>query len=91
MDIKEINNAIMFDGLTNEQLESVIMAVKFARAQIAVKNKRSLCIGDRVKFTSSRNGRTYLGTVEKIAIKYITVNTGGSLFRVPANMLETAQ
>jgi hypothetical protein len=90
MDIKEINNAIMFNGLTNEQLESVMMAVKFARTQLVINNKRSLCIGDRVKFTSNRNGRTYLGTVEKIAIKYITVQTGGSLFRVPANMLEAA-
>jgi len=44
--------------------------------------------GTQVKFTSSRNGRTYLGTVQKVAIKYITVATAVGTYRVPANMLE---
>ena len=33
---------------------------------------------------------TYSGTVEKIAVKFITVNTGTGRWRVPANMLEAA-
>jgi len=89
MDVKEINNAIMFGGLNNEQLESVIAAVKFARAQLTQQTRRSLRIGDNVKFTSNRNGVTYTGTVKKIAIKFVTVGTGNSLYKVPANMLET--
>ena len=89
MDVKEINNAIMFGGLNNEQLESVIAAVKFARAQLTQQTRRSLRIGDNVKFTSNRNGVTYTGTVKKIAIKFVTVSTGNSLYKVPANMLET--
>jgi hypothetical protein len=30
------------------------------------------------------------GTVDKIAIKYVTVRTTQGLWKVPANMLETA-
>jgi hypothetical protein len=90
MNVEKIKHEIMFGDLTNEQLESVVMAVKFARAQLALKTKRKLSVGASVKFTSTRNGHTYQGTVQKIAIKYVTVKTSNSLFRVPANMLEEA-
>jgi len=86
--IKDINSAIMFGNFTNDELTSIIDAVKFARAQLTQRTKRSLMLGDAVKFTSNRNGMTYRGTVRKIAIKYITVDTGSVLFKVPANMLE---
>ena len=88
MDIKEINSAIMFGNLTNDQLSSVIDAVKFARAQLTQEKKRAFQLGDSVKFTSNRNGLTYVGTVRKVKIKYVLVNTNGGLFNVPANMLE---
>ena len=42
---------------------------------------------DNVEFTSSKTGRLTRGFVTKIAIKYVTVNTGQGLWRVPANML----
>ena len=90
MDIKEINSAIMFGNLTNDQLSSVIDAVKFARAQLTQQNKRAFQLGDTVKFTSNRNGLTYVGTVRKVKIKFVLVNTPGGLFNVPANMLEAA-
>jgi hypothetical protein len=51
---------------------------------------RSFKIGDSVKFTSNRNGLTYIGTVRKVKIKFVLVNTPGGLFNVPANMLEAA-
>jgi hypothetical protein len=88
MTVTEINRAIMFGNLTNTELTSVIDAVKWARAQMAKTNIRSFLPGSAVKFTSNRDGRTYTGTVRKIAIKYVTVDTGRTLFRVPANMLE---
>jgi hypothetical protein len=44
-------------------------------------------LGDNVEFTSNKTGRLMRGHVTKIAIKYITVNTGMGLWRVPANML----
>ena len=90
MNVKEIAHAIKFGGLTNADLDLIISAVKFARAEIVQDNKRTMMPGTQVKFTSARNSRTYLGTVKKVAIKYITVDTGSGLFRVPANMLEVA-
>ena len=90
MDIRQITHAIKFNGFTNADPDQVIGAVKFARAELVQDNKRTMMPGSQVKFTSARNGRTYLGTVKKVAIKYITVDTGSGLFRVPANMLEVA-
>ena len=88
MNIKEINSAIMFGNLTNTELSSVIDAVKFARTQLTKQNTRAFGIGDQVKFTSNRNGLTYVGTVNKVKIKFVLVKTPGGMFNVPANMLE---
>lgn len=87
MDIKQINQAIMFGNLTNVELTSVIDAVKWARANLTQQSKRSLRIGDNVNFTSTKQGMNVTGLVMKIAIKYVTVKTATGLWRVPANML----
>ena len=87
MNITQINTAILQNGYTNDELTSIIDAVKFARARLTDANKRSLRIGQGVSFTSSRTGQTISGTVRKIAIKFVTVDTGAGLWRVPANML----
>lgn len=88
--IQEVNSAIMFGDFTNDQLESIIHAVKYRRSQIGQEAKRALRVGASVKFYSSKRGQTYFGTVNKIAIKYITVSTPQGLWKVPANMLESA-
>jgi ribosomal protein L35AE/L33A len=86
--IQDINSAIIAGRFSNQDLNSVIDAVKFARAQLTRQNKASLMLGDTVQFTSNRTGRTMQGTVQKIAIKFVTVNTPGQgLWRVPASML----
>lgn len=90
MDIGTINGAIMRGGWTDDELTSMIDAVKFARAQLGRAKLRSFGIGDQVKFTSNRNGRTYQGVVEGVKIKNVIVNTSMGRFRVPANMLESA-
>ena len=87
MDIKQINQAIMFSDLTNDELMSVIDAVKWKRATIAKLTKASLRIGDNVNFTSSKTGLNVTGVVVKIAIKFVTVKTIQGAWRVPANML----
>ena len=87
MNIMQINTAILQGGFTNDQLTSIIDAVKFARARLTDMNKRSLRIGDAVSFRSSKTGQTVSGKVRKIAIKFVTVDTGQTLWRVPANML----
>jgi hypothetical protein len=90
MNITDINTRILEGGFTNDQLNSIIDTVKFARARVAEQNKRQLTIGSSVRFTSSKTGVTMRGTVNKIAIKYVTVATQQGLWRVPANMLEVA-
>ena len=90
--IQQVNSAIMFGDFTNEELNSIIDAVKFARASIANQNKRALTLGTLVKFTSSRTGMPVTGTVQKINRKFIIVRETNKLsnWRVPANMLEAA-
>jgi hypothetical protein len=87
MTIQTVNAEILAGHFTNDQLTSIIDAVKFARARLGESNKRALRIGDRVSFDSTRLGRNVSGTVQKIAIKYVTVNTAQGLWKVPANML----
>ena len=87
MNVKDINTAIVTGSFTNDQLTSIIDAVKFARSRLAQTTKFSLKIGDSVNFTSTKTGMNYTGVVMKIAIKYVTVKTVSGLWRVPANML----
>ena len=87
--IQEVNTSIMFGDFTNEQLDSIISAIKFRRNSISKVNKRQFTVGATVKFTNSRTGRDMHGKVTKVAIKYITVDCGvDRTWRVPANMLE---
>jgi hypothetical protein len=87
VDIKQVNSAIMFGNFTITELNSVIDAVKWARASLTNQVKRTLKVGDNVNFTSSKTGRNITGVVTKVAIKYVTVRTIDGLWRVPANML----
>jgi len=94
MTLQEINRAIISGTFTNEDLNSIGDAIKFARSQLAAKAKFTFRAGSQVKFTSSKSGQTVLGTVEKVNRKYIIVREHGKAFggswRVPANMLEAA-
>jgi hypothetical protein len=88
MDINTINGAIMRGGYSNDDLNSIMDAVKYARSKLGRAKLRSFGVGDSVKFTSSKNGRVYQGVVEGVKIKNVIVNTSMGRFRVPANMLE---
>ena len=88
MNIQEINNENAFGAWTNDQLSSMIDAVKYAKNRLLRHAKAGLMLGDNVNFTSSKTGRNVTGTVIKIAIKYVTVRTIEGLWKVPANMLE---
>jgi uncharacterized protein YwbE len=89
--IQQVNSAIMLQTWTNVELSSMIDAVKWNRANLANQIKRSIQVGDNVEFTSSKTGRLTRGFVTKIAIKYVTVNTGMGQWRVPANMLTVVE
>ena len=91
--IQDINSTIIGGTFTNDQLNSIMMAVQFARNQLAQKARFTLVKGSQVKFTSSKSGQTVLGTVEKVNRKFVIVRENGKAFgswRVPANMLEAA-
>ena len=88
MDIKQINAAIMQGDFTNAELNTVIEAIKWNRAQLTRQAKQQLRIGSTVNFDSTKLGRNVTGVVTKIAVKYVTVNTAHGMWRVPANMLQ---
>lgn len=94
--IAEVNTAIISGDFTNEQLDSIANAIRYARAQIANTNKFTLVKGTKVKFTHSRTGQVIVGNVDKVNRKFILVredkpgNLVNSIWRVPANMLSAA-
>jgi hypothetical protein len=90
MNAQQITTALVQGTFTNEELLSVIEAVKYARVKLGRATKRNLTVGDNVSFVNSRSGLTVKGTVLKIAIKNVRVNTAQGIWNVPANMLEVA-
>ncbi len=91
LSIQDVNSAIMFGSFTNEQLNSIATAIKYRRAQVAKENKRSIMLGDVVKFVNPRSGRTHQGNVVKINIKNVKVREGFTTWNVPASMLSVAE
>ena len=86
--IQQVNSAIMLQTWSNTELNSMIDAVKWNRAQLAKQIKYTIQRGTYVKFTSNRSGMVVTGEVEKVAIKYATVKTSLGRYKVPVNMLE---
>ena len=85
--IQDINSAIMFGGFTNEQLNSILQAVKYRRSQLAKQQARELRLGDSVRFSS--RGIVYFGTLERVKIKKALVKVGNhARYNVPLSMLE---
>lgn len=87
MNIQTINTAIINGTWANEDLLSMMDAIKFKRKLLTERTKAQLRVGDNVNFTSTRTGQNVTGVVIKIAIKYVTVRTIQGLWKVPANML----
>jgi hypothetical protein len=85
----QINSHITFQDWNNDELNSMAIALKYARAKLVKKNIWSYRLGDQVKFTG-RSGRAEVGQVVKVAQKFVTVKCGMTTWRVPANMLEAA-
>lgn len=86
--ITDIRAAIISGSFSNDELEAIAQAVKYARTQLGRKTARTLAAGDAVKFTDPRNGRVFTGTVDKVKIKYVLVKTNIGRYNVPASMLE---
>jgi ribosomal protein L35AE/L33A len=91
MNIQTINTAIINGTWANEDLMSMMDAIKFKRKLLTERTKAQLRVGDTVNFTSTRTGQNVTGVVVKIAIKYVTVRTVQGLWKVPANMLSKVE
>ena len=89
-DIQQVNSSIMFGTWTDVELRSMADAIRFAQSNLRSRVKASLFVGDKVRWVSSKNPSGARGTVKKIAIKYVTVanDKDGTLWKIPANMLE---
>ena len=83
LSVQDINTAIISGGFANDDLNSIIQAITFARTRLAQKTKASLHLGDNVQFTNSRSGGVTTGHV----VKFVTVQTNGGRWKVPASML----
>ena len=87
MDVQDITRAIRFSNFTNDELNLIVDALKFARAQRAKAQARALRAGDSVRFSS--RGNVYFGTIERVKLKNAFVRVGNaSRYNVPLNMLE---
>ena len=88
---QQVVQHIMFGNLSNDELNNIIDAVKFARANIAKVNIRTIRAGTSVQFTSSKTGKNVTGEVTKVGRKFLIIREHGVNYgnwRVPANMVE---
>lgn len=86
--INQITQEIMQGSFTNDQLDSIQMAIKYRRRQIGREIKRTIRVGDTVQFWHPKLGVNLSGPVRDIMIKNIVVETAKGRYRVPANLLE---
>jgi exosome complex RNA-binding protein Csl4 len=89
MSVSTIVREIVAGDYTNEDLNKIGDAIRFARNQLTKQNRRSLVVGTNVQFTNTRTGQVVTGRVEKMALKFATVSTPSGRWKVPASMLTT--
>jgi hypothetical protein len=86
-DLRNILLDIRNGNFNNDELNLIIEAVKFKRAQNGRQAARTLVIGERVQF-NGRNG-VVVGKLEQIKIKKAIVVAGQTRWNVPLAMLES--
>ena len=87
--VQEINRSIIWGQFTPDELTSISQAIVFARSQQARAVRRTLAVGDAVKFRG-RSGIVESGVISKIMIKRALVKTPTTTWRVPMSLLEAA-
>ena len=90
MNANQIVSELMSGVLTNDELEKIAQALKYARSQVGNQIKRQLRPGVSVKFYHPKQNFYIAGTVNRIKQKYVLVDTPQGRYNVPANLLETA-
>ena len=83
----DIGNAIL--KMSMEEIEGLVSVIKHRRNMIHQEAKLNFKVGDEVFFTG--RGKPVFGTVHKIAVKYIHVNTDEGRCKVPAANLSKPQ
>ncbi len=86
--ISEINQEIMHGSFSNDQLNAIASAIQFRRRQIGLEFKRTIRVGDTVRFYHPKLGRDLSGPVKRVKIKNVIVTTPVGTYNVPANLLE---
>jgi hypothetical protein len=89
MSVNQIVTELMSGTLTNDDIEQVAQALKYARAQVAKTIRRQLTPGASVKFYHPKQNFYIAGTVNRIKQKYVLVDTAQGRYNVPANLLES--
>lgn len=64
------------------------MAVRYRRRQIGLEIKRTIRVGDTVRFYHPKLGHDLTGPVKMVKIKNVVVDTAQGRYNVPANLLE---
>ena len=90
MSVNQIVHELMSGALTNDDIEQVAQALKYARSQVGREVKRQLQPGVSVKFYHPKQNFYVAGTVNRIKQKYVLVDTPRGRYNVPANLLELA-
>ena len=90
MSVKQINELILTSDLTDADINSIVESIKYIRSRNARLNLQTFRVGDAVRFKSSRSNQDVIGTIKKIAIKNIVIDTPLGAWRVPANMVQAA-
>jgi hypothetical protein len=88
-DLKSILVEIHAGDFNHDELNTIIEAVKFKRAQNARRAANTLKVGDEVQY-NGRNGWT-VGVLEQIKIKKAIVRVGTTRWNVPLAMLEARE
>jgi len=91
MQAVEMARVIISGTFSNDELNNIADAIRFARTQLTRRNTGTFVIGTRVKFYNRKTGVTYTGKVNKVKQKFVLVDTDvGVRYNVPASMLVAA-
>ena len=88
MNTSEITRSIINGTYSNDELNLIIEAIKFARGKNARTAARTLKLGEQVTFTGRRG--PLVGILTEVKIKNAIVVSGHTRYKVPLAMLEAA-
>ena len=91
MQAVEMARSIISGTYSNDELNNIADAIRFARTQLTRRNTGTFVIGTRVAFVNTKTGVRFTGKVNKFKQKFVLVDTDvGVRYNVPAAMLVAA-